>query len=632
MLLVLFSISSMNVFAQEGTSGIFDFGDDNQILYHVSNGDIFLMSSNFATNTIHVDLYGTVPNEITLHIPTDVMNGEKFISYVTKRGEKISLDTKSIEYESLGITQVEIKLSLSRSPYEDQTKGSFHVTIENDEISQNLNSIATKLSSDSNLVKKFHHKDMGITLEFPDHMKVDGSDQNRIVIKSEKSPEVKYGKYFLTILEENDEIYELFLNQDVDKVKPYLQEFLLAKFPDLDGQIKITDIKTSTSFLGDLNSVDYTVDVEFTGTDIIMLFFFNITKVENSYLIETFDFVPGFGTHDAFSTYALIFKSLDVNEYVEKQISKSSDLKKEKIFDKNLGISLVKPVGWKHIEPQMEYSLMEFHIVDYFGTYFPIASIISIDDPKLNEIENHQEFYAYMRNLIVSAENSNFILSDIRLFEFEDYKQFTFVKETLDVYTGNVLFVEKSSLLVYDDGKMFEIWMIAAPKAFDQNVSDYDKMVRSFDCCSKNNIAFNEEERQISQPSQTNNNEGGGCLIATAAFGSEMAPQVQFLREIRDNTVMSTQSGTTFMNGFNQFYYSFSPYVADYERENPVFKEVVKVSLTPLLTSLTLLNYVDIDTEEEMLGYGIGIILLNIGMYFVAPAVLIVSLKKRLFL
>ena len=126
--------------------------------------------------------------------------------------------------------------------------------------------------------------------------------------------------------------------------------------------------------------------------------------------------------------------------------------------------------------------------------------------------------------------------------------------------------------------------------------------------------------------------EGGGCLIATAAFGSEMAPQVQFLREIRDNTVLQTQSGTAFMTGFNQFYYSFSPYVADYERENPVFKEAVKVTLTPLLTSLTLLNYVDVDTEEEMLGYGIGIILLNIGMYFVAPAVLIVSLKKRLFI
>ena len=124
--------------------------------------------------------------------------------------------------------------------------------------------------------------------------------------------------------------------------------------------------------------------------------------------------------------------------------------------------------------------------------------------------------------------------------------------------------------------------------------------------------------------------EGGGCLIATAAFGSEMAPQVQFLREIRDNTVMNTQSGATFMTGFNQFYYSFSPYVADYERENPVFKEAVKVTLTPMLTSLTLLNYVQVDTEEEMLGYGIGIILLNIGMYFVAPAAAIIAIKNRL--
>jgi hypothetical protein len=110
-----------------------------------------------------------------------------------------------------------------------------------------------------------------------------------------------------------------------------------------------------------------------------------------------------------------------------------------------------------------------------------------------------------------------------------------------------------------------------------------------------------------------------------------MAPQVQFLREIRDNTVMNTQSGTAFMTGFNQVYYSFSPAVADLERENPVFKEAVKVTLTPMLTSLTLLNYVEVDTEEEMLGYGISLILLNIGMYFVAPAAAIVAIKRRFF-
>jgi len=123
---------------------------------------------------------------------------------------------------------------------------------------------------------------------------------------------------------------------------------------------------------------------------------------------------------------------------------------------------------------------------------------------------------------------------------------------------------------------------------------------------------------------------GGGCLIATATFGSEMAPQVQFLRELRDNTVLQTESGTSFMAGFNQFYYSFSPAIADYERENPAFKEVVKITLTPLLTSLTLLQYADIDSESEMLGYGIGVILLNIGMYFVAPTVLIMTVRKRI--
>jgi len=84
------------------------------------------------------------------------------------------------------------------------------------------------------------------------------------------------------------------------------------------------------------------------------------------------------------------------------------------------------------------------------------------------------------------------------------------------------------------------------------------------------------------------------------------------------------------MTGFNQFYYSFSPAVADLERESPIFKETVKVALTPMLTSLTLLNYVDVNTEEEMLGYGIGIILLNIGMYFVAPAAAIIVIKNRM--
>jgi len=136
------------------------------------------------------------------------------------------------------------------------------------------------------------------------------------------------------------------------------------------------------------------------------------------------------------------------------------------------------------------------------------------------------------------------------------------------------------------------------------------------------------ETKTISQSSQPSSPQGGGCLIATATFGSELAPQVQMLREIRDNSLLQTQSGQSFMQGFNSFYYSFSPAIADLERQNPFFKEAVKLAITPLITSLSILNYVEIDSEAEVLGYGISLIILNVGMYFVAPAILIVKFRR----
>ena len=139
-------------------------------------------------------------------------------------------------------------------------------------------------------------------------------------------------------------------------------------------------------------------------------------------------------------------------------------------------------------------------------------------------------------------------------------------------------------------------------------------------------------ETTESVPAQTKDNaeEGGGCLIATATYGSELAPQVQQLRETRDNVLLNTESGSSFMTSFNQFYYSFSPYIADLERENPAFKEMVKITLTPLLTSLSVLNYVDINSEVDMLTYGISLILLNVGMYVGIPIAVIVTIRKNI--
>jgi len=120
----------------------------------------------------------------------------------------------------------------------------------------------------------------------------------------------------------------------------------------------------------------------------------------------------------------------------------------------------------------------------------------------------------------------------------------------------------------------------------------------------------------------------GGCLIATATYGSEMSQQVQQLRELRDNQLLQTESGTAFMATFNDIYYSFSPIIADYERENPYFKEAVKLAITPMISSLSLME--NANSESEVLGIGISVIMLNLGMYLGVPAVIVIGIRKRI--
>jgi len=123
---------------------------------------------------------------------------------------------------------------------------------------------------------------------------------------------------------------------------------------------------------------------------------------------------------------------------------------------------------------------------------------------------------------------------------------------------------------------------------------------------------------------------GGGCLIATAAYGTELAPQVQFLREIRDNTVMSTSAGSAFMTGFNQLYYSFSPTIADLERENPLFQDTVRAFITPMISSLSIMTLAEDGNDAQVLGLGISVIALNLGMYIAAPTAVGITIQRKL--
>ena len=147
-------------------------------------------------------------------------------------------------------------------------------------------------------------------------------------------------------------------------------------------------------------------------------------------------------------------------------------------------------------------------------------------------------------------------------------------------------------------------------------------------CETAYNQGYREAENRDKSSVGSFLDDDGGCLIATAAYGTELAPEVQNLREIR-NKMYETNSGGQVMHAVNDFYYSFSPQVSDWERENPTFREAIKLLITPSMTSFTILDHNSIDTESGLVGYVVGAILLNVGMYFVVPAMVIIGVRKQ---
>lgn len=75
---------------------------------------------------------------------------------------------------------------------------------------------------------------------------------------------------------------------------------------------------------------------------------------------------------------------------------------------------------------------------------------------------------------------------------------------------------------------------------------------------------------------------GGHCFIATAAYGSYLAPEVQILRRFRDDYLLTNQIGQAFVG----FYYRTSPYIADYIRVHQGLRVITRWTLTPIIYGL----------------------------------------------
>ncbi|MGB0643038.1 MAG: peptidylprolyl isomerase, partial [Nitrosopumilus sp.] len=59
----------------------------------------------------------------------------------------------------------------------------------------------------------------------------------------------------------------------------------------------------------------------------------------------------------------------------------------------------------------------------------------------------------------------------------------------------------------------------------------------------------------------------------------------------------------------------------------PMFKEIVKAGLTPMLRTLAIME--NAETESEVLGLGLSVIALNLGMYIGLPILAIIGIVKR---
>ncbi|HAS53855.1 MAG TPA: hypothetical protein DCS42_06850, partial [Nitrospiraceae bacterium] len=75
---------------------------------------------------------------------------------------------------------------------------------------------------------------------------------------------------------------------------------------------------------------------------------------------------------------------------------------------------------------------------------------------------------------------------------------------------------------------------------------------------------------------------GGGCFIATAAYGSYLDPHVRVLRNFRDRHLVTNAPGRAFVKG----YYAYSPPIAEYIARHEALRAAVRTVLTPVVDAV----------------------------------------------
>ena len=305
-------------------------------------------------------------------------------------------------------------------------------------------------------------------------------------------------------------------------------------------------------------------------------------------------------------------------ERIEFDIPQSID---NQIFEnKDLDVSFSAPAGWLLQQPTKSSSNSP-DVAVVGPKVSGINPVISLTIEFVGEKS--------IDDIIIEKNNKlaeSIYLNQLEIISQKQIKTNVYQTEAIGIFPiekieYNVKFLE---VMILKEQKLYTFVYSNSIDNFENELSKFNESLNSFEILSQQSSESKSSEKIINEQSEEN---GGGCLIATAAYGSELSPQVQLLREIRDNQLLNTEAGTSFMNTFNDVYYSFSPTIADMERESPLFKEAVKLGLTPMLSSLSIME--NAESESEVISLGLSVIALNLGMYLGIPAIVIIGIKSR---
>ena len=266
-----------------------------------------------------------------------------------------------------------------------------------------------------------------------------------------------------------------------------------------------------------------------------------------------------------------------------------------------LNLSISFPEGWviqavegDGLPDVVAVAPMMGTIPSSIAVYANIFNGTSLDDVIQSKVENLESLQAASQFEILSQERAEISGREMFVLDAKDFF------ETPD----GIAQIKYREVTTVVGDTVYTFLFTGDADVFDADLPLFEETVSSFTVLAE-------------PPSQMPF--GGGCLIATAAFGSEMAPQVQQLRELRDGSLIRTEAGRAFLEWFHAIYYSFSPAVADYERESPIFREMVRLAITPMISILSVLDHAEIDTEEGAILYGSAAISLVVLAYLGAP-------------